>query len=395
MTDAAVLLQTLRPQLVDRAAHSLARGEGMRAIAADRIAAFYDILQTAVETGNPEWLNPCLQEWVNSRTGTVFVEELTFLPVLRVLKTAAWEVLREASDKDEAMSVVLALEPIFDHAWVYLSGIEADTLREQAAEALREVRSDLHQLDKSKTAFISVAAHELKTPLTIIEGYTTILIERMAGDAALAATPVVNGIHKGVSRLKEIVNDMLDLSSIHNDRLELNYQPVQLTQLMELAERKFRETAQQRRLSLTIEKPEGLLEITYADPERVFQALRNILQNAIKFTPDGGTITVRSRPLSGFVEIVVADTGIGIASEDQERIFEPFSSLGDTALHSSGKTKFKGGGVGLGLPIARGLIEAHGGTLWAESPGYDEKARPGSTFHVMLPIRNSPPDSEQ
>jgi signal transduction histidine kinase len=211
----------------------------------------------------------------------------------------------------------------------------------------------------------------------------------------LAATPVVNGIHKGVSRLKEIVNDMLDLSSIHNDRLELNYQPVQLTQLMELAERKFRETAQQRRLSLTIEKPEGLLEITYADPERVFQALKNILQNAIKFTPDGGAITVRSRPLSGFIEIIVADTGIGIASEDQERIFEPFNSLGDAALHSSGKTKFKGGGVGLGLPIARGLIEAHGGTLWAESPGYDEKACPGSIFHIMLPIRNSPPDSEQ
>jgi signal transduction histidine kinase len=395
MTDAAVLLQKLRPQLVDRAAHSLARGEGLRAIAADRIAAFYDLLQTAVETGNPEWLNSCLQEWVNSRTGTVFVEELTFLPVLRALKTAAWEVLREASEKDEAMSVVLALEPIFDHAWVYLSGIEADALREQATAALREVRSDFHQLDKSKTAFISVAAHELKTPLTIIEGYTTILIERMADDAALAATPVVNGIHKGVSRLKEIVNDMLDLSSIHNDRLDLNYQPVHLAQLIELAERKFHETARQRNLTLTVEKPEGLLEATYADPERVFQALRNILQNAIKFTPDGGAITLRARPLSGFVEIVVADTGIGIASENQERIFEPFSSLGDAALHSSSKTKFKGGGVGLGLPIARGLIEAHGGTLWVESPGYDEKACPGSIFHMMLPIRNGPPSSEQ
>ncbi len=395
MTDDAVLLQTLRPKLIDRAAHSLARGEGLRAIAADRIAAFYDLLQTAVETGNPEWLNPCLQEWVNSRTGTVFVEELTFLPVLRVLKTTTWEVLREASEKDEAMNVVLALEPIFDHAWVYLSGIEADALREQAVNALREVRSDFHQLDRSKTAFISVAAHELKTPLTIIEGYTTILIERIAGDPALAATPIINGIHKGVSRLKEIVNDMLDLSSIHNDRLELNYQRVQLTQLMEQAERKFRETAQQRRLSLTVEKPGGFLETVYADPERVFQALKNILQNAIKFTPDGGAITVRSRPLSGFIEIIVADTGIGIASEDQERIFEPFNSLGDAALHSSGKTKFKGGGVGLGLPIARGLIEAHGGTLWAESPGYDEKACPGSIFHIMLPIRNSPPDSEQ
>ncbi len=390
MTDMASLLTTLRPRLIDRAGHSLARGEGLRAIASDRIANFYDLLQTAVESGNPEWLNPCLQEWVNSRTGTVFLEELTFLPVLRALKTATWDVVRETVTHDEALSVILALEPVFDHAWLYLSDIEADALREQAVAALREVRSNFDQLDKSKTAFISVAAHELKTPLTVIEGYTTILVERAGDDA----TPVVNGIHKGIVRLKEIINDMLDLSSLRNDRLLLNYQPVHLMQLIEQATRKFQEVAQQRQLRLTVEKPDTLPDNIYADPERLFQVFKHLLQNAIKFTPDGGAITIRVRVLSGFIEIVVADAGIGIASEDQERIFEPFGSLGDASLHSTGKTKFKGGGIGLGLPIVRGLIEAHGGTVWVESAGYDEQAYPGSIFHVMLPIRDKPPDRE-
>ncbi|MBI3241441.1 MAG: HAMP domain-containing histidine kinase [Chloroflexi bacterium] len=394
MTDAASLLTTLRPRLIDQAAHSLARGEGLRAIASDRIANFYDLLQTAVESGQAERLNPCLEEWVNSRTGTVFLEELTFLPVLRALKTATWDVVREATSHEEALDIILALEPIFDHAWLYLSDIEAQALREQATTALREVRADFDQLDKSKTAFISVAAHELKTPLTVIEGYTTILVERAGDDATLAGTPVVNGIHKGIVRLKEIINDMLDLSALKNDRLVLSYQPVQVMQLIAQAERKFHDVAGQRQLRLTIEKPETLLDITYADPERLFQALKHILQNAIKYTPDGGAITLRIRKLSGFIEIAVADTGIGIAPENQERVFEPFGSLGDAALHSTSKTKFKGGGIGLGLPIARGLIEAHGGTLWVESTGYDEAACPGTVFHLMLPVRDGPPSSE-
>jgi signal transduction histidine kinase len=100
---------------------------------------------------------------------------------------------------------------------------------------------------------------------------------------------------------------------------------------------------------------------------------------------------VRARPLPGFVEVSVADTGIGIAAEHQQRIFEKFGGLGDAARHSSGKTKFKGGGAGLGLAIARGIIEAHGGAIWCESAGYDEVNCPGSTFHIMVPIRTELP----
>jgi signal transduction histidine kinase len=133
-------------------------------------------------------------------------------------------------------------------------------------------------------------------------------------------------------------------------------------------------------------------EMTFGDPERMLQVLRNVISNAIKYTPDGGEITVEGRKLPGFMEVIVRDTGIGIDEEDIQAIFDKFVRLGDTALHSSGKTKFKGGGPGLGLRIAKGIIESHGGTIWVESPGYNETTCPGSTFHILIPLRSEPPD---
>jgi signal transduction histidine kinase len=101
---------------------------------------------------------------------------------------------------------------------------------------------------------------------------------------------------------------------------------------------------------------------------------------------------VDGRTLPGFIEITVKDTGIGVAPENTSAIFEKFAQLGRPNLHSSGKTKFKGGGPGLGLPITRGIIEAHGGTIWVESDGYDEQSFPGSTFHILIPIRTEADD---
>ena len=120
--------------------------------------------------------------------------------------------------------------------------------------------------------------------------------------------------------------------------------------------------------------------------------MKNVISNAIKFTPDQGRITIDGRSLPGFIELTIADTGIGISTENQTRIFENFGQVERVNLHSSGKTKFKGGGPGLGLPITRGIIEAHGGTIWVEFPGYDEEKCPGSTFHILIPIRTERTD---
>ena len=153
-----------------------------------------------------------------------------------------------------------------------------------------------------------------------------------------------------------------------------------------------RQAVNDRRLTLTIHKIPDENEPIFGDSERLLQLFKNLLSNAVKYTPDGGKITISNRILPGFIEICFQDTGIGINPDEQVTIFDKFSRLGNSALHSSGKVKFKGGGPGLGLHIAKGIIEAHNGTIWVESLGYDEKTCPGSIFHVLIPNRTSPPD---
>jgi signal transduction histidine kinase len=147
-----------------------------------------------------------------------------------------------------------------------------------------------------------------------------------------------------------------------------------------------------RKLTIDIREFDGSKQWISIDATRLTQALRNVIHNAIKYTPDGGTINIDGRRLSGFIEVTISDTGIGISAEDQAVIFEKFGQLGRVDLHSSGKTKFKGGGPGLGLPIARGILEAHGGSIWVQSEGHDEIKNPGSTFHILIPARTESPD---
>jgi signal transduction histidine kinase len=199
-------------------------------------------------------------------------------------------------------------------------------------------------------------------------------------------------MNTGIDRLRSIVDDMIDVSMIDNKLLQLNFQPMQISQMIDALCIEVEGTLRNRNLTLEIKDFEGNKQWIYIDANRIMQALRNVINNAIKYTPDGGTIIMDGRILPGFIEVTVVDTGIGISAEDQAVIFEKFGQLGRVDLHSSGKTKFKGGGPGLGLPIARGILEAHGGSIWVESPGYDEVKHLGSTFHILIPSRTESPD---
>jgi signal transduction histidine kinase len=203
---------------------------------------------------------------------------------------------------------------------------------------------------------------------------------------------LIKGVNTGIIRLRHIIDDMIDVSLIDNNLLTLNFQPIWVSHLLDLLKNETRKVIAERKQNLVINDFTGDDLWIYADTERIYQALHNVLANAIKFTPDHGTITLNGRLLPGFIEITVADTGIGISPDQQALIFEKFGQLGRAELHSSGKTKFKGGGPGLGLPITRGIIEAHGGTIWVESEGYDEEKCPGSIFHILLPSRTEPTD---
>ena len=198
---------------------------------------------------------------------------------------------------------------------------------------------------------------------------------------------VATGIEGGTHRLREIVEDLVDVSLIDLEAMELHTQPVWLHQIIDALERSVIEFIIQRQQSFYVDRAALPRQPLSADPERLLQAFNKIVLNAIKYTPDGGQIAIGARSLPGFVDIMVSDTGVGIESSRLPQLFDAFSSGSEVALHSSGKVKFKGAGPGLGLAIARGILEAHGGSIWAESPGYNEQTCPGSTFHMLIPMQ--------
>ncbi len=254
---------------------------------------------------------------------------------------------------------------------------------------LTETNERLAIIDRTKSDFISIASHELKTPLTHIRGYTDMLLE-LAGSGAISPATIrstVQGISKGALRLQSVVDAMLDVSLIETEAFSVHPIPISLARTIERVIDGLQDAFRERQQNVSVTGLESLPDII-ADDTRLHQAFRNILQNGIKFTPDGGTISIDARldEQKQYVHMAIRDTGIGIDAEHHDLIFEKFYRVGDLNLHSTGQTKFKGAGPGLGLPIARGIIEAHGGRIWVESKGYDEDHLPGSTFHVLLPV---------
>lgn len=393
---AVELLGQIRSKWIARVSQDLARGEGIRESFLAQLNRFYDLLLQAVESGNPEWMAPLLNEWAESRTESDLSQrEASLYPILNQILLITYQISRAELSPQQGLDLMGSLLPIYLFAFEYIITKEAELYIQHHSEELESSQLALERLDKSKSDFIAVAAHELKTPLTLIEGYASMLREVLPQSNGGSRSEIyLNGIGQGTLRLREIVDDMIDVSIIDNKMLALNFQPVWLNRLLNIVESDVSESAAAREQSLEIMSFEGQDEMTFADPERLYQAFRNVVSNAIKYTPDGGSISITGRKLPGFIEIIVADTGIGINPEDHERIFEKFSRVGNVSLHSSGKIKFKGGGPGLGLPITKGIIEAHGGAIWAESPGYDEKTYPGSKFHILLPVRRKPPDEK-
>jgi len=390
------LLRQIREPWLARISNQLGRGEEGRELLLDELKRFFDMLIQAVESGDPGWLNPILIDWASSRTETdMSDEEITLSPVLSTIVIETTSVARDELQDDQVLDLLEVLTPIFNYSYEQIAKHEALVRIGYVSARLEKIQMELERLDRSKSDFIAVAAHELKTPLTLIEGYASMLREQVLNEDK-NETPLVllKGVDNGIRRLGEIIDDMIDVSMIDNDMLSLNFQPMWLNRLLNVLKQEMTDHVKERNQILEINDFPGSNEMIFADTERIHKALTNILTNAIKYTPDGGKITVEGRLLSGFVEILVTDTGIGIAEENQTRIFEKFGGLGDVSLHSSGKTKFKGGGPGLGLPITKGILEAHGGSIWVESDGCDEENLPGSTFHILIPLRKEPPDDQ-
>jgi signal transduction histidine kinase len=305
------------------------------------------------------------------------------------LGTSTIDLLKSAA---EQAAMAFRNAQLFDEVKRFSQELEQRV--EERTQELEKANRDLAKLDKTKSDFISIAAHELKTPLTLIRGYADILLKEDQSDMPDEYVKnVLEGIIKGSGRLQAIIEDMIDISKIDGQVLTLHLESVSIGMIIESVLGKLGAEARERKQTITVEPFIGIPYIQ-GDSHRLLQIFTNVIGNSIKYTPDGGRITISARLLKAqgtleedFVEIVVADTGIGIDEEDLEYIFGKFYRTGPIELHSTGKTKFKGAGTGLGLSIARGIVEAHGGKIWAESEGYDEVRCPGSQFHILLPTR--------
>ncbi len=260
---------------------------------------------------------------------------------------------------------------------------------EAKVRELENINAQLYRLDRMKSEFLTLASHELRTPLTLVGGYSDILEKQLQQMTDLAMLPpilqVVEKLNKGVSRLKEIVDEIVRGARIATGALHLAWQPVLIGVLLAELEAYFLPICQTRNLTLQMENLRGLPAIV-GDEEQLKTAVKNVIENGIKYTPDGGEISVSGQVLGGGIEIQIKDTGIGIPPEEQSYIFDEFHVLGPIDHHSTSKSAFQGGGLGLGLTIARGIIEAHNGRIWVESSGRDPDKLPGSTFHIWLPL---------
>lgn len=260
---------------------------------------------------------------------------------------------------------------------------------------LEHSNRELRRLDHIKDDFIQLTAHELRTPLTTVYGYsrllqTSPLVQQiMAHDEDTRA--VLSGLVESIERMNAVVSEIISVSRIASGRVDLKTRQVNLRQIMSEVLEEYGAIITQRHLVIDFD-PEQWPTLYYADDALLEMAFGNLLGNAIKYTPDGGTIRLSAAYEARHLRICFEDSGIGIDPAEQPFIFDRFYTAGDTQLHSTSKTAFRGGGLGLGLSICRGIVEAHGGRISVESDGCDEERMPGSRFYIDLPADGVRPD---
>lgn len=236
-----------------------------------------------------------------------------------------------------------------------------------------EANEELRKATQAKSEFLAHMSHELRTPLNVIIGFSELMLDGVPGEVNEEQKQCLNDIFSSGHHLLDLINDILDLSKIESGKMELSLRNFSLPNLIESLKSVMMPILSPRKQSLEIDVEDGLY-LVHADKAKVRQVLLNLLSNATRFTPDGGKLRVEAVTDGSWCQVSVIDSGIGIARENQERIFAPFCQLGNPLIKDRG-------GTGLGLTIAREIIEKHGGQIWVESE-YGQ----GSRFTFTLPL---------
>jgi len=259
-------------------------------------------------------------------------------------------------------------------------------------EEIKKSNKKLERLERLKSEFISIVSHELRTPLTAIKNSLDIILSGKTGVLAETASKFVNMAKRNVTRLSGIINDLLDLSKIEAGKMDFKFELIKIEPVIEYVKTSLEEMAREKNLTLKTRIEDNFAEI-YADSRRLEQVLTNLVSNAIKFTPEGGQIEIRTAVMDAkeinyvemfdeefkqmhgkYLVLCVKDNGIGISQENLAHVFDKFAQIENSLSR-------KVGGSGLGLPIARQLLEAHNGTIWCNS-----KPEKGSSFYFVIPV---------
>ncbi|MBP6098400.1 MAG: hypothetical protein KA477_00285 [Candidatus Levybacteria bacterium] len=247
---------------------------------------------------------------------------------------------------------------------------------EEKSKDLRVANLKLKQLDKLKDEFVSIASHELRTPLTVIRSYVELLITGKAGKLNTKQYEYLERVFASSNRLANLVSTMLDLSRIESGRIKLVKENVDITDLVNEVVAEMKAKAEEQKIDLTITgfKDRTLL---LADKERIREVMINLVGNALKYTPTGGSVGISMTINKKEITISIKDTGIGISQANMDKLFKKFGIIGSEYSVKKGITS-----TGLGLYLSQQLVQLHGGKIWVESEGEGK----GSTFIFSLPI---------
>jgi signal transduction histidine kinase len=234
---------------------------------------------------------------------------------------------------------------------------------------LQRAYDELAELDRLKSDFVSIASHELRTPLAVILGYASFLREEFSGEAG----EQVGIVLQSAMRLRSIIDDMVNLRHVDTGEAQLDREIFSMTELINEVSGEFSQFAKAKQQTLSVDLPDDPLKID-ADRQKVYLSIANLLSNAIKFTPSKGRVQVSARRKGEEIWVVVMDTGVGIPQRDYERIFNRFYQVEPSLTR-----RYEG--MGLGLSIAKSMVELHGGRIWVESI-----VGKGSRFTIVLPI---------